>query len=273
MSCTDPHPRATSPTDDRPPIGGPGDAEALLASRLRDRDRPCALFLDVDGSLLDIAATPDAVVVPAALRAALGKLHDALDGALALVSGRPIAELDRLFRPLALPAAGAHGVEWRQHAGGEPQREPLPRFPDEIRAAMRALAGAGEGLLLEDKGASVALHFRAAPELGEALGRALTRLLAAPGHEGFRLLPGKMVYEVVSGGWNKATAIARLRERPPFAGRRPVFIGDDVTDEPAMAAMPAQGGLGLAVGRAMPGASAVFDNPAAVRAALGRLAT
>lgn len=272
MSRTDPHTRATPKIDSSAGNGSTEAAEALLARWLRRRDVPCALFLDVDGSLLDIAATPDAVVVPTTLRAALHKLHDELDGALALVSGRPIEDLDRLFHPLALPAAGAHGVEWRQRAGGEVRRETLQRFPATIREEMRALAAAGEGLLLEDKGGSVALHYRAAPALGEALGQALASLLAAPGHDGFRLLPGKMVYEVVEANWNKATAIAHLLEHPPFAGRRPVFIGDDVTDEPAMAAMPAHGGLGLAVGREMRGASAVFDDPAAVRAALGRLA-
>ncbi|NLF55421.1 MAG: trehalose-phosphatase [Thauera phenolivorans] len=271
MSRTDPHAQATPTTDRRAGRGGTEAAEALLARWLQDRGARCALFLDVDGSLLDIAATPDAVVVPVTLRTALRKLHDELDGALALVSGRSIEDLDRLFHPLALPAAGAHGVEWRQWEGGELRREPLPRFPDSLRAEMHTLAAAGGGLLLEDKGASVALHYRAAPALGEALGRALTRLLAAPGHDGFRLLPGKMVYEVVGASWNKATAIARLLAQPPFAGRRPVFVGDDVTDEPAMAAMPAHGGLGLAVGREMSGASAIFDNPAAVRAALGRL--
>src|SRR5690606_23487530 len=157
MSRTNPHTRAT-PTIDSSAGNGPTEAaEALLARWLRRRDVPCALFLDVDGSLLDSAATPDAVVVPTRLRAALHKLHDVLDGALALVSGRPIEDLDRLFHPLALPAAGAHGVEWRQRAGGEVRRETLQRFPATIREEMRALAAAGEGLLLEDKGGSVAL--------------------------------------------------------------------------------------------------------------------
>jgi trehalose 6-phosphate phosphatase len=246
----------------------PSPAAALLAERLCRSAHASALFLDVDGTLLDIAATPDAVVVPAALRDALAQLAVRLDGALALVSGRPVAELDQLFAPLRLAAAGGHGAQWRLAGNTSTESISGDGLPEALRRALVGLARQHPGVLVEDKGHSIALHYRGAPAAREALEEGLTALLATPVACGLRVLPGKMVFEVLAGGFDKAQAVRRFVAVPPFAGRAPVFIGDDVTDGPAIALMPQLGGLALAVGRPLPGAQAIFDDAAAVRAAL-----
>ncbi|MBO3274358.1 trehalose-phosphatase [Pseudomonas schmalbachii] len=247
-------------------------ANALLEEWLGERRQPCSLFLDVDGTLLDIAESPDAVHVPRELCVALESLHRRLDGALALVSGRPVDSLDRLFAPLRLPSCGSHGAHWRVHAG-EPLRHEAERpLPAPVRQRLQALARAHPGVLVEDKGSSVALHYRQVPDAGPPLASALRELLGEPAGAGLRLLPGKMVYEVIAHSSDKAQAIRRYLDAPPFAGRRPLFIGDDVTDEPALAMMPALGGLALSVGHLLPGASASFADAASVRAALDRAA-
>jgi trehalose 6-phosphate phosphatase len=247
-------------------------AGALLAGALDDPQRPCALFLDVDGSLLDIAEAPAAVVVPNALCATLQSLHERLHGALALVSGRPVADLDRLFAPLILPAAGGHGAHWRLRAGEALRRESCAPLPPQVRGQLLALAGAHAGVLAEDKGTSVALHYRVAPAARPALARALEALLGGPEGTGLRLLPGKMVFEIVREGCDKARAVRCFLGEAPFAGRRPVFVGDDVTDEPALALMPALGGLALSVGQLLPGAAAAFGSAQELRLVLARAA-
>ncbi len=248
---------------------GPAAAR-LLAGRLRDAARESALFLDVDGTLLDIAGRPDAVVVPAQLPQTLAVLHDRLGGALALVSGRPVGELDRLFAPLRLPVAGVHGAHWRLRPGGKIAQATSATPDPAVRARLLALARDHPGVLVEDKGCSLALHYRSAPAARAALAAALEELL--PGAANLRLLPGKMVYEVVAGGLDKSAALRRFLDHAPFAGRSPVYLGDDVTDEPALALCARLGGLALAVGEARGGAAAVFDDPAAVREALYALA-
>lgn len=243
-------------------------AAALLAERLCRCAHASALFLDVDGTLLDIPTTPDAVVVPAALRAALARLAVRLDGALALVSGRPIADLDQLFAPLRLAAAGGHGAQWRLARNAPIESTPGDGLPEALRETLVALARRHPGVLVEDKGHSIALHYRSAPAARDALEEALAALLATPAARGLCVLPGKMVFEVLAGGFDKAQAVQRFVAVPPFTGRTPVFIGDDVTDAPALALMPQLGGLALAIGWPLPGAHAVFDDAAAVRAAL-----
>ena len=205
-----------------------------------------ALFLDFDGTLIDLAATPDAVVVPPRLRPVLAACAGAFGGAVALVSGRPIAALDALLDPLRLPAAGLHGLERRlpdgtvEHAA---RRGPGLRG---LRARLEALVREDGRLLLEDKGSSLALHFRRAPERERALRALVTD--AAPRHDGYRILHGKMVVEVKPAHANKGDAIARYLEAPPFAGRRPVFAGDDVTDEDGFDAVNRLGGISVKVG-------------------------
>ena len=188
-----------------------------------------ALFLDFDGTLTDLAATPDSVVVTPRLRSVLAACAEALDGAVALVSGRPIAALDALLDPLRLPAAGLHGLERRLPDGAVEHAAPAHHGPglSGLRARLEALVREDGRLLLEDKEASLALHFRRAPERERAL-RALVAD-AAPRHDGYEILHGKMVVEVKPAHANKGDAIAHYLKAPPFAGRRPVFAGDDVT--------------------------------------------
>ena len=241
-------------------------ATALLNLWL-SRPQQTALFLDVDGTLLDIAETPDAVHVPRGLLDALTHLHRRLDGALALISGRPVEELDRLFQPLRLAASGGHGAHWRE-TGDSPLRRAGKDLPACMRVQLNALSLRYAGVHVEDKGSSYALHYRAVPSQAAALRVELQALLRAPEGTGLRLLEGKQVYEVVCRGIDKACTIQRLLDTPGFAGRLPLFIGDDVTDEPAIALMPGLNGLGLSVGRALPGASAVFSDAAQVRETL-----
>jgi len=252
------------------PAGVSSAAARLLQAGVRDQARETALFLDVDGTLLDIAERPDAVFVPAGLRKTLAALHDRLGGALALVSGRPVPDLDRLFAPLILPAAGVHGAQWRLGRGEWITQLPSVAMDPAMRQRLLALASRHPGVLVEDKGSSVALHYRAVPAARDGLAAALAEVLA--GAAQLRLLPGKMVFEIVAGGVEKADALRRFLDHAPFAGRSPVYLGDDVTDESALALCARLGGLALAVGEPRAGAVAVFDDAGAVRAALRALA-
>jgi len=205
-----------------------------------------ALFLDFDGTLVEIAAAPDAVHVPDGLAALLGRLERALGGALALVSGRTIETLDALFRPFRPAAAGNHGLE-RRGADGRVIRPALSAAVAPARAAMAAFAGAHAGVILEDKTLSVALHFRAAPDAGpEAL--ALAERVAGESGGALRVQHGKMMVELRPPGGDKGSVIADFMAEPPFAGRRPVFVGDDVTDEHGFAVVNAMGGVSVRIG-------------------------
>ncbi|MGF1629613.1 MAG: trehalose-phosphatase [Kiloniellaceae bacterium] len=205
-----------------------------------------ALFLDVDGTLLRIAPHPDAVQVSPDLLALLERLAARADGALALISGRSIDNLDALFAPLVLPCAGVHGLE-RRGADAVIHRCDTASHLAPLRAPLDAFVRSHDGLLLEDKGQSLALHFRKAPAC-EALAEKLLRGLIAASSPVLELKRGKMVLEVMPAIADKGTAIVSFMEEPPFAGRRPVFIGDDVTDEDGFAAVNALGGLSIRVG-------------------------
>ncbi len=205
-----------------------------------------ALFLDVDGTLVEIAAAPDAVRVPPELVALLGRLERGLGGALALVSGRTIETLDALFSPLRLAAAGNHGLE-RRPSGGRLFRPAMSSAIAPVRAAMAAYAGAHDGVVLEDKHLSVALHFRAAPGAGGGA-QALAEGLAADSDGGLFVQHGKMMVELRPPDGDKGSAIAEFMGEAPFAGRLPVFVGDDVTDEPGFIAVNAMGGHSIRVG-------------------------
>ncbi|MFA7505339.1 MAG: trehalose-phosphatase [Burkholderiaceae bacterium] len=235
-------------------------------------DPPPALFLDVDGTLLDIAMRPDEVIVPPGLRRALARIHDGLDGAVALVSGRPVDELDRLFAPLRLPAAGAHGAHWRTHSAGDTERLPDIALPAAIRADLTALQARHPGLILEDKQSSIAIHFRERPALARALATAVTGIVEAAGDNSVTVLPGKAVLEVKRSGFDKARAIRILMASEPFTGRRPVFIGDDVTDRVALDAVSAAGGIALSVERPIGRVAGVFASAADVRDAIESVA-
>lgn len=206
-----------------------------------------AYFLDVDGTLIDLAATPDAVNVDRGLLALLIRLYRACGGALALVSGRSLADLDRRLAGLDLPMAGQHGFERRDAAGVLHLSELAPPPRAAVDAVLGPELARHPALLLEDKGHSLALHFRRAPALGKRAMRIMSRLAAELG-DGYALRPGKCVVEMKPAGAEKGDAIAAYLAEPPFAGRRPVFIGDDVTDEHGFAAINRLGGLSIKVG-------------------------
>ena len=213
-------------------------------------DRLAALFLDVDGTLLEIAARADLVRVPPELPALLGDLATRRGGALALVSGRPLAELDRLFQPWCGAAAGVHGSERRRADGtfADHTADVAATVAiDQIRPRLSAFASAHSGLLLEDKHSAMALHYRAAPECAAEV-RALAQALSQQAGSALRLVAGKMVVEFRPSGANKGTAIAAFLSELPFLGRRPVFLGDDATDEDGFAEIARRGGVGIRVG-------------------------
>ena len=205
-----------------------------------------ALFLDFDGTLTDLAATPDSVVVTPRLRSVLAACAETFGGAVALVSGRPIAALDALLDPLRLPAAGQHGIDLRWPDGTVEHAARRTSELDGLRSCFKALARADERLVVEDKGATLALHFRRAPEREQEL-CALAAEVATT-NNGYRVLYGKMVLEVKPAHADKGSAVARYLEAPPFAGRRPVFAGDDVTDEDGFDAVNRLGGISVKVG-------------------------
>jgi len=206
-----------------------------------------ALFLDVDGTLIEIANTPGEVSVPAQVLELLQRLRRGLRGALALVSGRSIADLDRLFDPLRLPAAGQHGLEQRS-GNGSIVRVDVPIDPLlRARTVVEDLAAHHPGIIVEDKGLSFAVHFRNVPGAESAVRRALHTF--ADGTSGlFHIQAGKMVLEVKPAGTGKGTVVERFMAAPPFADRTPVFIGDDVTDEDGFAAAQRLGGYGIRIG-------------------------
>ncbi len=230
----------------------------------------CAILLDVDGTIVDIAPTPDAVHVPASLRGALARLVKRTSGAVALVSGRSLADLDRLFAPLRLAAVGVHGAEQRPLGGAAAKSVRPPRLDDALRHRLLALAGAG--VRVEDKGYSIALHYRAAPERETPLRAAVDRICAEPWPIELEILPGKAVVEIKPAGFSKATGVRALMTYAPFAGRLPIFVGDDTTDELVFAIMPDLGGTAFAVGREVAGVDGYFATPASVRAWLDRIA-
>ncbi len=206
-----------------------------------------ALFLDIDGTLLDIADTPTAVVVPPELPALLKGLLRVFDNAVALISGRSLTDIDRLFAPLKLPAAGQHGAEIRL-GGGAVENQPMSGgglaalLPD-----LTAFVAQRPGLLLEEKGRTIAVHYRHAPqyqpEIVDFLGK-----LVGDRSKTIETIGGHRVFEIKPRAFNKGTAVARLMQAPPFAGRRPVFIGDDRTDEDGFAFVRAQDGHAIRVG-------------------------
>ncbi|MEM7612476.1 MAG: trehalose-phosphatase, partial [Pseudomonadota bacterium] len=230
--------------------------------------RHIALFLDVDGTLLSFAQTPDAVHVDDGLRTLLADLEHRCDGALALVSGRSIASIDSLFDPLTLCVAGSHGLEIRDRQAFRRLGEALP---EDTLAALRSLRDRAKGSLLEEKQFGAALHYRRSPELGSILADAV-RDLHTPINDRFQLIEGDHVLELSASNANKGSAIAAFCDRQPWRDRQPVFVGDDTTDEAGFDAVNARGGLAIRVG-SRPRSAARFqlDNVAAVKAWLRTL--
>ena len=214
-------------------------------------DRGTALFLDFDGTLVEIADRPDEVEVARVLPALVEALSDRLEGRMALVSGRSLAALEELLGPVQVAMAGSHGGEFRPRAGAEvfPLADPLPGT---VVAELSSFARANGDLLVEPKPFSVAVHYRSRPEALEGL---LTCAEGIASQAGLGLKHGKQVIELVMPGSDKGSAVARFMELEAFAGASPMFLGDDVTDEDAFHAVEAYGGAGVLVGAVRPTAA------------------
>ena len=226
------------------------------------------LFLDVDGTLLDLAPRPEAVVVTPELLSVLGAAERSLGGALALVSGRPIETLDRLFAPLRLRAAGTHGAEIRYLPSGLIATLAKGRLSGEAWRALNDLLGEFPGSYAENKSVSFAVHYPETSTDIAVLKGALKHLMARidlPGEE-VRLLAGHAVLEIQVSGFDKGRAIERFMAEKPFAGRQPVFVGDDEIDRAGFDTALALGGLAYSVGIELPGLTGAFAGPSAVRA-------
>jgi trehalose 6-phosphate phosphatase len=231
-----------------------------------------AILLDIDGTLLEFAATPREVWVPPGLREALDTLMQRTSGALALVSGRSLNDIDLIFAPQVYPAVGGHGAEMRLIHEGEQAAVHAPLMDKELKRRLAAIAALSPGILLEDKGYSLALHYRLAPQAERAIYEAVSLIRAELPEAPIEVLPGKCVCEIKHAGFTKATGVRELMTRAPFKGRTPLFIGDDVTDETVFAIMPDFGGLSFSVGRRAEGVDGHFDAPSDVREFLAVLA-
>jgi trehalose 6-phosphate phosphatase len=228
-----------------------------------------AFLFDVDGTLIDIASTPQAVQVPASLRLNLQTLAERTSGATALVSGRSLADLDRLFGAIQLTMVGGHGAELRLWHGGRAQQQRAEALPDWIRQRCTAITGLDDGILLEDKGYSIAIHYRLVPDQERPIRDAMAAILADGAGGIFEVQHGKAVVEIKRAGVNKGSGIRALMAQTPFSGRRPIFIGDDITDEDAFAVMPEFDGVAFSVA----GAERRFETAADVRQWIARIAS
>ena len=209
-------------------------------------DRKTALFLDFDGTLVEIAATPEAVVVPPSLPDLLLNLYRQLGGALAIVSGRPLAQTDQLLRPFSASGAGEHGVSLRYDDGTLEEMPIDIAVPQSWRSALEAAAARWPGVRVEEKPHGVTMHYRLAPARSTEVWR-LLRALVPSDHPWFRLLPAREAVEISLRAVSKGHAVERLMAHHPFHGRRPIFVGDDITDEAGMSMARRFGGMGLRV--------------------------
>jgi trehalose 6-phosphate phosphatase len=225
-----------------------------------------AMFLDMDGTLIDFAPTPDAVRVPSDLVPTLSALLEGTRGAVALLSGRSIADLDRLVAPLALPASGLHGGECRESPGGAINVTPHDALPARMRSELTSMLANFPGAMLEDKGMSLAIHYRRAPGLAEELGNALRRYVTHGEAIGVEVMAGELVFELKPAGFDKGRSLTSFMQIAPFAGRRPIFVSDHPIDQAGFDAAAAHGGFGVAVGRPLPRVAYTLPDPAAVRA-------
>ncbi|MFC4274797.1 trehalose-phosphatase [Achromobacter aloeverae] len=229
-----------------------------------------AFLFDLDGTLAPIAASPELAAVPEATRATLEKLHAVCGGALAIVSGRPISEIDHLLAPRVYCAGGLHGAQLRGPDGRQAQLEVDAEAVAAMVRALLPLTQAHAGLKLEDKGLSLALHYRNAPALQGLVSEAVNEALRPHTHA-FVLQPGKMVLEIKPRQASKAGAISRLMDMSPFAGRLPLFAGDDLTDEAGFDIARRMGGVSIKVGDGDTRAQWRMPTPAALAAWLDLL--
>lgn len=258
------HKENSSPGSQRAPQASP-DALPEDVSGL-------AVFLDIDGTLLDIAETPDGVIVSPGLTAALTRMSHRLDGALALVTGRSIDMVDRLFQGMALPVSGLHGAEWRDDRG-RVMHATTPAF-ERAKCRLRRQAASWPGAVFEDKGAAFALHYRLAPRREPHIRGLMAELAEAVGTDWVRQ-DGKDVVELRPRGRDKGDALMAFMELDAFCGRRPLTIGDDVTDEAMFAAANRLGGLSVRVGKDGRSSLAkrLVASPSDVRAWIERITT
>ncbi len=235
--------------------------------------RSCAVFLDVDGTLIDIAETPDQVIMPHHLPEQLAEVSLILNGALALISGRSIGSIDELFAPFRFPAAGLHGTEIRAQQDGEIDFERVDgAHLSSARQYLEPLAKHWPGLIVEDKGIAIAVHYRQAPEAASHVDRIVEGVLLELGSRWTRQ-DGKMVVEIHPSTSNKGAAIAKLMSAAPFKGRRPIAVGDDLTDETMFKFVNGISGRSIKVGASPHVSVANFavDSPANVRDWISRL--
>ena len=231
-------------------------------------ERP-ALFLDFDGTLVEITDRPEGVVVAEGLPELIHDLVAHTGGAVAVVSGRKIADIDR-FLDVPLAAAGMHGLERRAAPGEAVSHAPPPEAIDTLRGLILSWEGLSDGVFMEDKGAGLAVHYRAAPERESEVKTAMNRMVR--GLPDLHLIAGKMVVEAKGRGFDKGSSVTAFMAAPPFEGRTPVFIGDDVTDEDGIRVVEAAGGFGVKGGDGPPLATYRLPDVAAVHAYLRQIA-
>ena len=241
-----------------------GDVAALS-------DAPLALFLDVDGTLLDLAARPDDVVTPAGLVTTLASTERKLDGALALISGRSIDDVDRLFAPLRLKASGVHGAEIRLDPNAPTTPTAAADLPQSLLAALRRAVEPFPGVFVENKRFSFTVHYRLAPSAERPL-RNIVEQLVDSIPIAVNIMDAHYAIEIKSPCFDKGRAIAAFLSTSTFRGRTPIFVGDDTTDESGFALVSARGGVAYSVGRRRPGAIGAFSEPGAVREWLAEFA-
>jgi trehalose 6-phosphate phosphatase len=230
----------------------------------------CCLFLDVDGTLIPFTDSPLATVADDDLKTILADVESQLGGRVAFVSGRSIGFLDALFAPLRWPTAGLHGIERRAGFGAAQPQSPVDARLDPARGVLRAFTQDHPGSSLEDKGSTLAVHYRGVPAL-EPLARAeCAQILAQLGPE-YHVQAGSMVFEIKPRRFTKATAIEAFLSEPPFAGTTPVFLGDDITDLDGFRLVESRGGMSIAVGERV-AAQWHLSDPAAVRRWLRQIA-
>jgi trehalose 6-phosphate phosphatase len=254
------HEAGAAPIDKTPPLRSRLDACTRLALGNPGR---IALFLDMDGTLLELAATPESVTVPGGLVELLRRLANGLGGALAIVTGRRIVEVDHILKPLRLAASGVHGAELRISAAGPIERM-TPDLSGDVVQSLQDLAGRAPGAFAEPKGSGLAIHYRLAPEAESEIAREL-QLFHEQNPGKFDIWPGRKVFEVIPKGFSKGTAVSMLAAMAPFKDRVPIMIGDDVGDEPAFSVAEKLDGYGLRVaGENFDASRADFKDPQSV---------
>jgi trehalose 6-phosphate phosphatase len=235
-----------------------------------DRSKPWALFFDIDGTLVEFADTPDAVVMPDEVTTVLQRLSAEANGSLAIITGRPIPSADRLFQPIEFPMAGLHGGEFRIE--GRHETIPVPTIPDHWRHRAKGLAKTCPGVSFEEKRQGFALHFREAPHHAPTVNDTLSELVGEPINPGYHLLQASGATEIRPDGIDKGSAIEKFMETAAFAGRHPIFFGDDTTDDDGFRALKKRGGTTVLVGRRSPAEAEYFvSDPQAMRGLLAGL--